>query len=44
MPYQEESVNVLGTKLTLCGERPMTGFFRDGVGKDLAVMKFEASY
>lgn len=26
----DEAVNVLGEPLALCGERPMTGFFRDG--------------
>ena len=26
----EESVNVLGTQLGLCGVDPVTGFFRDG--------------
>ncbi|MEL6465103.1 MAG: DUF2237 domain-containing protein [Pseudomonadota bacterium] len=26
----EESVNVLGTNLQLCGMDPVTGFFRDG--------------
>ena len=26
----DESVNVLGEPLVLCGERPITGFFRDG--------------
>lgn len=26
----DESVNVLGEPLALCGEHPVTGFFRDG--------------
>lgn len=26
----DESVNVLGEPLMMCGERPVTGFFRDG--------------
>jgi len=26
----EESINVLGTELQLCGMDPVTGFFRDG--------------
>lgn len=26
----DESVNVLGEPLVLCGEKPKTGFFRDG--------------
>ena len=26
----DESVNVLGEPLDLCGDNPMTGFFRDG--------------
>tara|TARA_B100000809_G_scaffold255070_1_gene293120 strand:+ start:1777 stop:2154 length:378 start_codon:yes stop_codon:yes gene_type:complete len=27
----DESVNVFGEKLLLCGDDPITGFFRDGV-------------
>ena len=27
----DESVNVFGEKLLLCGDDPVTGFFRDGV-------------
>ena len=27
---QDESINVLGEPLLLCGEEPVTGFFRDG--------------
>lgn len=27
---RDESLNVLGEPLAACGERPMTGFFRDG--------------
>lgn len=30
VPAKEESVNVFGETLESCGERPMTGFFRDG--------------
>ena len=26
----DDSINVLGEPLALCGERPVTGFFRDG--------------
>ncbi|MDH5601497.1 MAG: DUF2237 domain-containing protein, partial [Gammaproteobacteria bacterium] len=26
----DESVNVLGEPLTMCGDDPVTGFFRDG--------------
>ena len=26
----EESINVLGEPLVMCGDRPVTGFFRDG--------------
>lgn len=26
----DDSINVLGTELTLCGSDPVTGFFRDG--------------
>ncbi|WP_300037949.1 DUF2237 domain-containing protein [uncultured Roseobacter sp.] len=26
----DESINVLGTDLTVCGTDPLTGFFRDG--------------
>ncbi|MEH6358138.1 MAG: DUF2237 domain-containing protein [Pseudomonadales bacterium] len=26
----DESINVFGEKLELCGENPVTGFFRDG--------------
>jgi uncharacterized protein (DUF2237 family) len=27
---KDEAINVLGEELLLCGEDPMTGFFRDG--------------
>ncbi len=27
----DESINVLGEKLELCGQDPVTGFFRDGL-------------
>jgi uncharacterized protein (DUF2237 family) len=27
---KDDSINVLGTALTLCGTDPVTGFFRDG--------------
>lgn len=26
----DESINVLGEPLSMCGDRPITGFFRDG--------------
>ncbi len=28
---RDESINVLGEPLTLCGDDPITGFFRDGM-------------